>query len=83
MSSSLAGGKPWNLVRRVTQRHLTGHFHSTEGFVHQKFATSFVLHDMFIFFRGSGIFLLLLQQDINCTLFFRGDEFSLCSTPKQ
>ena len=82
MSSSLAGGKPWNLIRGVTQRHLTSHFHSTEVFV-QKYATSFVLHDMCIFFRGSSIFLLILQQDINCTLFFRSDEFSLCSTPKQ
>ena len=79
MSSSLAGGKPWNLVRGVAQRHLTGHFHSTEVFV-QKYATTFVSHDIFIFFRGVSIFLLLLQQDINCTLFSGAMNF-LCVQP--
>ena len=79
MSSSVAGGKPWNLVGGVTQRHLTGHFHSTEELV-QKYASTFVSHDMFIFIRGFSIILLLLQQDINCTLFSGAMNF-LCVQP--
>ena len=71
MSSSQAGGKPWNLVRGITQRHLTGHFHSTQDF-DWRIMPPLLFHMICSFSLEVSAFSCFFFNKISTALFFPG-----------